>query len=166
MRQECIRRPSDGHWEAGLEMSISVLCHELNKTGRVWIDTDKPRVDTLSTQTKAIAWDKWQAALMPHLTAAHARAEVRSNGMCTPTYGPRSHTESTTLQNHMCQCNLFRSHELKYRSSRHSRYCMFNRQVVLFYTENVSLFKYKISIYNNVMVFHVTNILLEYIFKI
>lgn len=69
--------PSDGHWEGELEMSISVLCHELNKTGQVWIDTDKPRVDTLSTQTKAIPRDKWQAVLMPYLTAAHARWESK-----------------------------------------------------------------------------------------
>lgn len=62
--------PSDGHREAGLEMSISIRCHVLNRTGQVWIDTDKPRVDTLSTRTKAIPRDKWQAALMPHLTAA------------------------------------------------------------------------------------------------
>lgn len=62
--------PSDGHWEGELEMSISIHCHVLNKTGQVWIDTDKPRVDTLSTRTKAIPRDKWQAAPMPHLTAA------------------------------------------------------------------------------------------------
>lgn len=64
--------PSDGHWEGELEMSISILCHVLNETGQVWTDTDKPRVDTLSTQTKAIARDKWQAALMPYLTTAQA----------------------------------------------------------------------------------------------
>lgn len=69
--------PSDGHREGELEMSISVLCHELNKTGQVWIDTDKPRVDTLSTQTKAIPRDKWQAVLMPYLTAAHACWEAK-----------------------------------------------------------------------------------------
>lgn len=64
---------SDGHREGELETSVSVRRHEPNKTGRVWIDADKPGVDTLSTQTKAIARDKWQAAPMPHLTAAHAR---------------------------------------------------------------------------------------------
>lgn len=50
--------PSDGHGEGELEMSISIHCHVLNETGQVWIDTDKPRVDTLSTRTKAIPRDK------------------------------------------------------------------------------------------------------------
>lgn len=77
MRQGCIpRRVMDTEKENWKCPSAS-SANALNKTGQVWIDTDKPRVDTLSTQTKAIPRDKWQAALMPYLTAAHARKKKK-----------------------------------------------------------------------------------------